>query len=281
VRFSLPGALFCALFSALSCMSSCDRSSTPDYDDPPEGTLCSIRELKALCTTDGTVVVRDLSIRGIVTANDHYGEFMRTLVLEEEAGDAIHIAVDRTTLYRLFPFGSVVTVQCTGLALGTYGGVVWLGAAPDAAYGVSRIAASEIGRFLRKEAAEADPSPRTLAFDAVTPDCIGSYVRFEEVRFADEGRWCDLDPETLRPVTTERTIVDGRGRTFVVRTHGTCRYATEPLPAGKGSLCGIVDYFAGRYSLRVTDRRFDFTESATSPTACLSTAGCSAPIPTR
>ena len=74
-----------------------------------------------------------------------------------------------------------------------------------------------------------------------------TYVHFEGVRFVQQGNWCDPDPETGRPATTERQIADASGREFTVRTAGTCTYATEPVPQGTGSVYGIIDYFNGKY----------------------------------
>lgn len=36
-------------------------------------------------------------------------------------------------------------------------------------------------------------------------------------------------------------------------------YAKEPSPQGTGSLYGIIDYFAGKYTLRVTNREAEFS----------------------
>ena len=41
-----------------------------------------------------------------------------------------------------------------------------------------------------------------------------TYVHFEGVRFVQQGNWCDPDPETGRPATTERQIADASGREF-------------------------------------------------------------------
>ena len=87
----------------------------------------------------------------------------------------------------------------------------------------------------------------------------GRYLRFEGVRFADPGvSWCDTDPVTLAWMTTERKLVDAAGRTLSVRTLAGCRYAAEPLPSGNGSVQGILDYFNGEFSLRITNREFFF-----------------------
>ena len=118
------------------------------------------------------------------------------------------------------------------------------------------------------------PPHSSLPFDAVSARHIDTRVRFDDVRFADAGKtWCDTDPETGRAVATEREIVDTRGRTFTVRTAATCVYAKEPLPQGTGSLYGIIDYFAGKYTLRVTNREAEFSGTAAHSAATRPTAG--------
>ena len=257
---------------AAGCLAACDETTTLRRDEPPGETLRSILHLKSLCPADGSVAIaQEITIRGTVTANDHYGEFDREIVVEDRSG-AIRIAIDHAPLSDLFPFGCIVTVQCNGLALGTYGGRVVLGAEPDARYGATRIPASEIERRIRCEGQGETLQPQQPAFDAVTAEQIDTYVRFDGVRFAETGTWCDFDPATQRSVTTEREIVDAAGRRFCVRTLGTCVYAAEPVPSGTGSLYGNVDCFDGRYSLRVTAYRALFPTAAAPPTAYPSTA---------
>lgn len=237
-------------------LAACDRASTLSPGEVPKGTLCSIRALKHRCTSAaGCVIAEPLAVRGVVTANDRYGEFPREIVIEDATG-GLRIALDRARLADLFPLGSTVTVQCDGLALGLYGGRVLLGAAPDPHYGVARIPAERIARHLRCEGHAGMPEVEPLTPDALqTPKRIDTYVRLDGLRFTETAAWCDLDPETLRPVTTERTAVDAAGRRLTVRTSASCLYAEEPLPAGSVTLCGIVDYFNGAYSLRITARR--------------------------
>ena len=258
---------------AAGCLAACDEATTLRCDEPPRETLGSILRLKSLCPAYGsTAITEEITIRGTVTANDHYGEFDREIVVEDASG-AIRIAVDHTPLSDLFPFGCIVTVQCNGLALGTYGGRVVLGAEPDARYGATRIPSSEIGRRIRCEGQGETLQAAQLTFDAVTAAQIDTYVRCDGVRFAEPGTWCDFDPATQRYVTTERELVDAAGRRFAVRTLGTCVYAAEPVPSGTGSLYGIVDYFDGRYSLRVTAHRVLYPTAAAPPTAYPSVSG--------
>lgn len=257
-------ALLCLAAGVLAAgvLAACSKSSALRYDEPPAETLCSIAELKSRCAGHAAVVIaEELSVRGVVTGNDRYGEFSREIVIEDSEGGAIRIALDEPRTGDSFPFGALVTVSCNGLALGSYGGRILLGAAPDAAYGVSRIAAADIARYIRVEGQGPALEAPYVPFDALDAAWCDRYVRAEGVRFAERGAaWCDLDAATGLPVTTERTLVDASGGTFAVRTLGGCSYAAEPLPDGTGSLYAIVEVFAGRCSLRVTDRRILFRE---------------------
>lgn len=96
---------------------------------------------------------------------------------------------------------------------------------------------------------------------------IDRYVRLDGVCFPDGGPWCAVDPETGRHTTTEHRIVDTEGHTFTVCAASTCTYADEPVPSGTGSLCGIVDFFNGKFTLRVTDCGALFVSAAAPPRA--------------
>ena len=121
----------------------------------------------------------------------------------------------------------------------------------------------------------------TMAKNLIIGIIVAVYMLASRKRFVQQGNWCDPDPETGRPATTERQIADASGREFTVRTAGTCTYATEPVPQGTGSVYGIIDYFNGKYTLRIANREVDFATVAALPTACPSSGGYSAPKPTR
>lgn len=259
---------------------ACNTATKLAYDD--DSGFISIAYLKSLCQGSSVRITREVKIRGVVTAHDLWGEFPRTLVLEDTTA-GICIAIDHTTLADLFPLGAEVTVYCTGLAVGDYGGKVQLGTPPTGDYAVDRIARNDIERYLRCTQLNAHARrPRILRLSQVSLADVDRYVRFERVRFADTGvDWCDPDPETGERIATRRTITDPEGSTFIVRTLPSAHYATVPLPASQGSINGIVDYFNGELSLRVIGYEVDFTSPAMLPTACPSAGECSGPIPTK
>lgn len=271
----------CIKLLALLLLTTCDRTSKLTFEGGAPGSVHTIADLKARCTANSVAVTEDITLEGIVTGNDFYGEFYKTLVVEDASG-GISVLIDGTRLAFDYPVGAAVTIFCNGLTLGDYGGKIQLGTAPDGDYGVGRIPREDLGRYLRRNPdKDRRPRPSVCTFDAVGPRQIDTYVCFEGVWFTEAGPWCDTDPETSEPQTSERMLTDAQGRTFRVRTLGTCAYATEPVPQGTGSVYGIIDYFNGKYTLRVSERRVEFANAEGLPRAYPSAGRYSAPKPTK
>lgn len=250
---------------AIACLSlllvaGCDKATKPGFTEESEVSRHTVAYLKSLCDGRSSVAVtQDITIRGFITGNDLYGEFDRTLVVEDASG-GIQIAAGGSSLADDYPFGAIATVRCNGLTLCNYGGKIELGSAAGD-YGAEAIPQEELSRYIRVSQPGEGEKHRAapLTFEEVGARRIDTRVRFDNVRFADPGAtWCDTDPETGRTVATERTILDAGGREFTVRSAATCAYAKEPVPSGTGSLYGIIDYFAGKYTLRVTNREAVF-----------------------
>lgn len=258
-----------ALLAAAIC-AACDKATEPSSpENPSEEAQHTIAYLKTLC--DGkshATVTRDIVIRGWIVANDLYGEFYKTIVIQDATG-GISIAADHTALADEYPCGALLTVRCNGLELCEYGGKILLGTEPGEE-GVGRIPHEDLPRYLSVALPGEGEAPHTatLSFAEVDFAHVDTRVRFDNVRFEESGFWCDTDPETGRSITTEHTILNAQGNRFTVRTASTCEYAKEPVPSGTGSLIGIIDYFAGKYTLHVCNRGIVFPTAAALPTAC-------------
>lgn len=142
----------------LAVLAGCDKASGLEFDDdPPAGTGHGIAALKSRCTGEQAAVTEDITVEGVVTGNDLYGEFYKTLVVEDTSG-GISIAVDATELYVDYPVGTAVTIHCNGLFLCDYGGKVMLGTRPTGEYaGPGRIPPAEAALYLRQKQAETRP----------------------------------------------------------------------------------------------------------------------------
>lgn len=237
-------------------LAACDKSSEPRYDGAES--VCPIAALQSLCDhSDSHAITQDAVIEGRVIGNDRFGEFHKTLVIEDSSG-GIQIAVDGERLADRFPFGATLRIHCNGLTLCDYGGKITLGTTPTE-YGAGRIPADGISRYIRTADPEPQaPEPLRLDISGITARHTDCYIRLDGVSFTAGGNWCETDHATGKKTTTEHTVVDANGNTLTVRVPPTVEYANEPLPEGKGSLCGVADLFAGRYSLRITNREWFF-----------------------
>lgn len=236
---------------------ACNEATTLDPDPEQLDGERSIAYLKALATEQTTLITQTLVIRGTVTANDRYGELRQRLVIEDESG-AIGIALHHAALYRTYPVGTGLSVHCTALMLCNYGGKVELGSGVEEGYTVGLDEVEALRHLVIEQQAAKWREPQRITIADLAPQWIDRYVRLDGVRFTEQGTWCERDPVSGDYLTTEHTIEDAAGSRLTVRTLGSVSYANEPLPEGDGSLYGVIDYFGGRYSLRVVNRGFDF-----------------------
>ncbi len=253
-----------SLWTVLLLCMGCHESSSLDFaEEDPVSQHLSIAHLRSLCRGDYHPITEACWIEGTVVANDLYEEFPKTLILNDETG-GIEIPIDELRLYRRFEIGSRLRVYCHGLALGNYGGSIQLGTPPTGSYAVDRIPLEEIDRYLHRQAEAGDVYPTLLSFSTIQPRHTDCYVRFERVSFAAEEvgrRLCERDPATGELQTTERHLVNEANDTLHLRIVAECHYATEPIPAGTGSVNGILEYFNGNRSLRIVNHEIDFPET--------------------
>lgn len=250
--------IICAFVSLL--FGCGEPNPTPEFDDQPYG-IVSISHLKTMAGNEPHTITEDISIEGYVVANDLYGEYYKSIVICDESG-GIEISVDTRQTARIFPGAAKVTVHCTSLTIGNYDGRVVLGAKSNE-YGIGRIEEKDFARFfLIDKLSPKAIEPTQLTIDAISAKDIGNYIEIADVSFyeADGQKWCDTDPVTDEAKTTTRQLIDSHGNTLLVRTIAQCSYATEQLPSGRGRIRGIVEKQNSRYSLRIVNRQFDFTE---------------------
>ena len=245
-----------SLLLAVLLLVACNEATSIDHEAEEVYGLHSIAYLKSYATSDARRIEASLVVEGVVTSTDRLGEFERELIIEDATG-GISIAIESAELYRRYPIGSRLQIYCNGLTLYNFGGRIELGDERDA-YLRNGIHIDHLERYIRLlTPTEGDPAPTIKSITTIAPSDVGRYVRLDRVHFVEQGLWCAEDADG-KPVATEHPIQDESGAQFWVRTLPTCHYAKEPLPAGKGSLYGIIDYFNGRYTLRVVNYGVQF-----------------------
>lgn len=243
-----------ALLLALLLAAACHDGGFPLPDEPEaEAATTTIAELRRLHTGGSVTVEGDISVSGLVTADDRSGNFYRTLVLEEGgAGMELRAALDR--LHVDFPVGCRVTLRLRGLALGSSGGVLQAGAPPAAGsryptdYIPSRPALDAVLRRCADSVVAVDAARISLA--ELAPERCGTLVRIDGLRYEPE----ELDEASW---TGYRRFVDDRGGVIHTYVSEYADFARREPPAGRCILRGILQYddARGRYQLKLRDER--------------------------
>ena len=94
----------CIKLLALLLLAACDRTSKLSFEGGAPGGVHTIADLKARCTANSVAVTEDITLEGVVTGNDFYGEFYKTLVVEDASG-GISVLIDGTRLAFDYPVG--------------------------------------------------------------------------------------------------------------------------------------------------------------------------------
>ena len=255
IRMPLFGLAFCLMLEA-ACSSNPDLMYEPPgwSDKDPHASkkgIVSISFLKSHYNGAPRRIVEDVSIRGVVVANDERSAYYKALVVEDATG-GIEMKLDHTSLHTAYRLGMTVTVRCNGLTLGDYGGLLQLGwASSDKRYETASVPRSQIPNYVViTDRPEISLLPTQLAIPRLSGRYLSCLVAFDEVQFAQEelGR-----RYTESNFDTDRHVVDAAGDTLIVRTASRAAFASSRLPEGSGYIEGILGYFNGKYQLTVTN----------------------------
>jgi len=254
---------FTIIITGLLLAAACtDNNETP----PPEksfepGEIVSVQQVRALyadqlAITDYTKrhpaeIVNDWALRGIITASDKSdGNFYKEAFIEDATGGLRLLFDGNSGLY----IGDSVIVNLKGLWIGDYGNFWQLGGLPyyqdD---GTVRVGGMNMDKQCLKLSIGNPTHPAEVTItQARSAAYLGRLVRFNEVQFTDAmigQTWANAGDQ----VTENRTLEDCNDKTIIVRTSGYSSAAGKLLPAGNGSITGIVTIFNGTYQFLVRD----------------------------
>ncbi|MDY3979833.1 MAG: DUF5689 domain-containing protein [Tidjanibacter sp.] len=224
-------------------MTFCACTDTVE-SDPQQ---ISIARLKSLYGGVPTRLIENRVVVATVISSDQYRNFCNELYLEDSTG-GIAVRIEGSALYRRFDVGREVSFLCGGLWLGSYGGEVRLGGEPSGDAECSIIVFDDALRRINLTGAAAEPKPVPITIGELSPRLIGCRVRLCDVAFTEGGvAWYDEKTGGVRH------LADSAADTIEVRTRQQSLFAKVLLPEGRGTIVGLVGYFAGRYSLRVNN----------------------------
>lgn len=224
-----------------------------DFDVPPINiprvdfdANTTIAELKAMYSGGLDSIDTNIIITGVVVANDESGNFYKQLEIQDHTG-GIEVRVDRYDLYTQYKVGQRVYIKCKGLFLGNYGGLVQIGYKYQGAIG--RIPDAIVDQHIFRDSLPGTPpAPIKTTIPGLNSGYLSMLIQIDSVHFAEVGsRFAEAN------AITNRTILDRNGHTLTLRTSNYANFASELLPAGEGSIRGILSIYNGTYQLYIRD----------------------------
>lgn len=194
------------------------------------------------------LIKSDVIIKGVVVGNDESGNIYKSIYIEDDSA-GVNIAIDQTNLYTTYKIGQMIYVKCKGLYLGNYGGTMELGY--DNAGVIGRIPSALIpGHLFLDSFPQNPPVPKLITIPTFNNAALCTLVKIDSVHFlsTDVGQ-----PFSISTATTNRTLQDQTGNSVIVRTSNYATFAATPVPAGTGSIVGILSNFSGTWQLYIRD----------------------------
>jgi hypothetical protein len=237
------------LFSAIT-ITSCVKG---EFDTPPitiptfDGTAnMTIAELKAKYVGVLDSIEDNYIIAGKVVGNDESGNLYKKIIIQD-ATAGIEILLNRKNMYTEFKLGQKVFVKCQGLYLGEYNGLIQLGAKYNGSTG--QIADVYINNHLFRDSLPGSVPEAVTITTTPDPKYVSSLVKLENVHFAQAGEVY----ATQDASATNRDLLDATGKKIIVRTSQYATFAGLPMPAGVGTVYGILSVFGSDYQLTIRD----------------------------
>lgn len=209
----------------------------------------TIGELKAVWTGGLKQITEDIIVEGVVNSDDEFGNIYKQIFIQD-ANDAIEVKIDAGGLYPEFPVGTKIRINCNGLYLGMYGGVIQLGGVYNNAIG--RMSAIDLYKRVSVIESGVAVAPVETNLAGLSSNMVGKLIKLNDMLFPEtelNKTWAEVG------VTTNRNLVDKSGAKVIVRTSGYAAFAGTKLPTGEGSIVAVLTKFNSDYQLVVRDLR--------------------------
>jgi hypothetical protein len=267
MKFQLSKLFFFSLLLSMAVLPSCVDT---EFEEPPvTGTELevtgntSIADLKSLYIPGRlTVIETDVIVQGIVVGNDVQGNFFRSLIIQDSTA-GIEVLINLTDAFNLFPLGREVAIDCKGLVLGEFNGIVQLGG-----YIIQEGGGEELGDIIDYNSRiyrgmlVGEPEPAVRTINSLGVNDISTLVQLQDVEFASFELGLTY-ADAFGRSTLNRTLQDCDGNEIVVRTSGFADFAIDTLPDGNGTLTAIFNVFGDTKQLFIRAADLDVDMAGT------------------
>jgi hypothetical protein len=249
---------------AATFVVSCNKKfDEPPYPTDPNITAnTTIKALKALHTSAGAYdeIKTDLIISGVVIADDKSGNLYKNLYIQDSTG-AINLLLDATSLYGSYPVGRKLFINCKGLTVSDYNGLIQLGikAIVNNSPSIEGIPSALISKYITGGSLNNPVVPKAVTLSQLTTNMqdpyLGSLIQLSnyEVIAADVTKtYADTSAyKATRNITIQSCA--GTSTNVIIRTSGYANFASYKLPTGNGTVNAIYTTFGTTKQLLVRD----------------------------
>lgn len=260
-----------ATFATTSCM---DKDwEAPQFEQAPYGNndiqpshLVSIAELKQMYPKYAenyscTLMDQEAQLKVYVTGNDISGNFYNSIAVQDEAGDAMIVAISEGSIFGYLPVGQELIIDTKGLYIGGYGSQPQIGTPYTNKSGNTYV--SRMSSSLWQSHFKILPTKHEVNIPAYTPE------DFKKLNIAtDCGKLMTLKGVSIKGADGKKTWANEADagtqtsvtlyfneltQSYEVYTSTYCDFANEPIPTGKLNLTGIWKRYNNYWELILRD----------------------------
>lgn len=247
---------FCFLGLMLVQMTACVDQ---EFDIPPgkevqvediSNTMISTLKATHTIGADATPIAAGTVIKGTVISDDNAGGFFKELIIQDASGGVL-IRVNRADLSTIFRPGKQVFVNCEGLNIGDFNGIVQIGF-PATGSDIERIPDTEVETHIIEGEFVGEVEPRKIQLSDINTNILSTLVEIQNVEFTDDLLGSSLAIPNGGG-TQNRSIEDCEGEELTLRASDFADYAGAPIPDGNGTITGVLSVFGTTNQLTIRD----------------------------
>ncbi|MCU0328454.1 MAG: DUF5689 domain-containing protein [Chitinophagales bacterium] len=254
------------LFAVLPLLTftSCFKENFDEPAEPTDPNLpvnFTIKQLKDWYVASGSelaTITQDLTISGVVTADDKSGNFYKEMVIQDATG-AIGIKINLSDFYTKYPIGRKVYVKLKGLNMGKYRDLIQLGGNIDSTSNpnsreLTYISASQANQAIIGGKLGELVNDTILTVEQINRLNRDIHMQYRKVIVRDvEFRCADLRftyADAVNKIDQNR-ILKSVTDSLIVRTSAYSDFAATSVNPNRGEVAGILTVFGSTIQLKL------------------------------
>jgi hypothetical protein len=218
----------------------------------------TIQQVKEMAGFGLNVINEDIVISGYVVTTDAYGNFYKSLYLQDKSENAttsIEVQIDLPNYYTKFPLGRKIFIRLQGLSIVKAYGVVTIGKAIGG--DLERIPNVIIKDHIFRSCEVEEVHSKKINIQEINDSNVGLFVKFENIQLKNsslEKTYANTSDTKSVDIEFEQFSENCKSNGVVtVQTSGFSKFKSAIIPNKNGVLEGVIDKYYGLYHLKIND----------------------------